>query len=673
MNKYCSDEEINEILQSQSEINIYDDENENEYILTLECKLLNDFLNKSYNINCCKLEGVICDDEGIIKKLQLEINSFNIGIFPKSIFELPELVELTIINTEIKKIPDDINEFNYIQKIKITKSNLKELPINLYKFYYLNILVLENNSELNAKIINFENSPLENCFLRGTPISCYQPGTCLKIDTDKNINSYNNCSNEIIPEVKNDSNKEKIYEKAGIIDVKNLPDCAKLNTFLLQKRDINCCHVQGVTCDINNNIVELNLNNKILDLSVKLNFNEFPNLDNLKILYIWHANIINIPEKIDYSSGIQKIDLYNNNIEKFPYHLSNLKNLSYLSLGNNNLNNNLNEIPINDLSKFISLDYFIAFNNKFNSLNISGSFSYLERFYIDNNSFDNNIFNGLSLYKNLQWIYLMNNQQIEKIPNSISNLTDLEIIDIRDTSIQELPDNIYNLSKMKRLYIENNTAQYKIMNFVNSPIDFCYFGNKTLIIYYQKDTCKNIKNRDYFNYDDESDEIKEYIDDTNNENKNTKDCENLKGFLKNISPHINCCDLENISCDKDDNIEKINLIFNEENKIDFNEFPILENLNELEINSANIPVLPSKLFDLPKLQILNINKSKISEITNEINPESPIRYMDLSNNYIKTFPYQFEILSNLKSLNLMNNNITEELNNDLMIFSLLEN
>ncbi|KAG4089913.1 hypothetical protein H8356DRAFT_1084289 [Neocallimastix lanati (nom. inval.)] len=157
----------------------------------------------------------------------------------------------------------------------------------------------------------------------------------------------------------------------------------------------------------------------------------------------------------------------------------------------------------------------------------------------------------------------------------------------------------------------------------------------------------------------------------NDEIKNKKDCEMLKEFL-DLSSNTNCCNLDNIVTCEDNKIIKLQLNMNENDKTDFSKFPILEDLNELEISNAKISTLPSVLFDLPNLQLLNINKSNVTEISNEINPKCPIEYINLSDNNIKKFPYQFGVISHLKLLNLMNNDINEELQNEIVNFSTLE-
>ena len=109
-------------------------------------------------------------------------------------------------------------------------------------------------------------------------------------------------------------------------------------------------------------------------------------------------------------------------------------------------------------------------------------------------------------------------------------------------------------------------------------------------------------------------------------------------------------------------------------KTDFSKFPFLIELNELEITSVNINALPNVLFNLTNFQTLNINKSKITKITNDVNPWCILETIKLSvNNNIKEFPFQFKIISSLKYLNLMNNNITEEFQNKVLSFPSIEN
>jgi len=716
-------------------------------VLTLDCRNFNKFMKLPLNINCCEVEGVLCNLEGRIYELtingeylnnaneidfdkfpnlekisKLEINSFNIDVFPELIFELPKLLYLRIVNCNINRIPDDIEPYNNIRNLIISGTNLKELPSNLFKFKLLEILELENNPQLKVELINFDNSPIENCFFRGTPISCYQPNTCMKVDADKEIELYDNCSIENIKDIlESNSEEEKSYEQANVVSSNNLStDCANINKFFNKKGNVNCCNVTGFKCDVDNNIIELNLNKRTMNISGNLNFNEFPLLLNLKFLklryfimsdvsprffelpkleslYILDAQLKKIPTMFNYQSPIQNLDFYNNLIREFPYQLSNLKNLKYLSLGNNVINEELTDnilkfktikyLKINN-NKFTgklilpsTLEVIVSHNNEFSSLAIKGTSNSIERFYLDNNSFDEKIFKELIKLQNLQWLYLMNNINIKTIPPTISNLTSLNNFDIKETGIENLPSNFFKLSKLERLYLKSNSLKFKIIKFVNSPIYQCSFYN-TPISCMEPKTCSNIDKNRYeicneaviksIKESQTVENINKVINgNKNDEIKNKKDCEMLKEFL-DLSSNTNCCNLDNIVTCEDNKIIKLQLNMNENDKTDFSKFPILEDLNELEISNAKISTLPSVLFDLPNLQLLNINKSNVTEISNEINPKCPIEYINLSDNNIKKFPYQFGVISHLKLLNLMNNDINEELQNEIVNFSTLE-
>ena len=83
----------------------------------------------------------------------------------------------------------------------------------------------------------------------------------MKVDADKEIELYNNCSTESIKDIlENNSEEEKSYDQANEVSSNNLStDCSSINKFFNKKENINCCDVIGFKCDIDNNIVELNL------------------------------------------------------------------------------------------------------------------------------------------------------------------------------------------------------------------------------------------------------------------------------------------------------------------------------------------------------------------------------------------------------------------------------
>ncbi|KAL6592234.1 RNI-like protein [Neocallimastix sp. 'constans'] len=594
---------------------------------------------------------------------------------------IPKTIETVDISSN--QFNDDVFEtllkFDKIQDLNLSGNNLKKLPSNFFKLQTLRVLALENIPHLNVKLINFENSPIENCFLRGTSISCYQKGTCLQIDTDEDIDYYDECSNKVINNMLySNSEDKKNYEEVDKVDKSSLSnDCLQINKFLNKNERSNCCHITGIECDENNRIIELNLNNENNSFPGTLDFNKFPILQNLKFLKFNYFEMNSLSSKFFELPSLESLDLYDNLIKEFPYQFSSLKKLRYLSLGKNKINEELTDdilkfnlleyLKINDnnlIGKLIVpplLQVISAQNNNLNSIGLNNN-SLLEKLYLDNNSFEETIFNDLIKFENLYWLYLMKNKKIKNIPPLIYKLKNIEIIDLKETGIEELPSNFFKFSNIKRLYLSSDSQKFKIIKFVNSPIDYCYFYN-TPIFCVEPETCNNVKTDKYNSCSvDTINDIKnsqtitkENEKEFNGKNSNeifySKDCEFLKEFLS-LPLNTNCCSLENmIECDKNNNILKL----------------------KLEITSANINTLPSVLFSLTNLQTLNINKSKITEITNDIDPRCVLETINLSDNNLKKFPYQFNIISSLKYLNLTNNSITEEFQNKILSFPSIEN
>jgi len=105
-----------------------------------------------------------------------------------------------------------------------------------------------------------------------------------------------------------------------------------------------------------------------------------------KIMDLSYQNLKNVPTLIS-NSEIEILILDNNNIEKLPAWIGNLKNLKVLSVRNNNL---------------------IEFNSK------------------------------ISFCENLEQLYLSGNKYLSDLP-SMSFCEKLELIDVVDTSINEVP------------------------------------------------------------------------------------------------------------------------------------------------------------------------------------------------------------------------------------------
>eukprot|EP00833_Pecoramyces_ruminatium_P007525 jgi/Orpsp1_1/1181557/evm.model.c7180000077647.1 len=139
----------------------------------------------------------------------------------------------------------------------------------------------------------------------------------------------------------------------------------------------------------------------------------------------------------------------------------------------------------------------------------------------------------------------------------------------------------------------------------------------------------------------------------------SQDCQKLNSFFNNALKE-NCCDKSNntdsikITCDND---SITSLEINGYNgNFDFDNFPILENLNSIKIDNVRVVILPEVFFRLPKLTELSITNGAISKDFDESFFENnSISKIDLSNNNLEDIPDSICNLGKIKELNLSKN------------------
>ncbi|ORX55280.1 hypothetical protein BCR36DRAFT_410220 [Piromyces finnis] len=156
------------------------------------------------------------------------------------------------------------------------------------------------------------------------------------------------------------------------------------------------------------------------------------------------------------------------------------------------------------------------------------------------------------------------------------------------------------------------------------------------------------------------------------------DCDSIISFYKGSNlkfSNENCCNWSNIQC-KNNKIYLFQYINDNNEKIDFSTFPILGELTDLIIQGKYLlgGSVPTIFFSQPKLMRLILDNSNIWEIPNIINSasSSSIESISLKNNLLTAFPYFLRNMPHLKSLNISENKINEELTNEISQFPSLE-
>jgi len=137
------------------------------------------------------------------------------------------------------------------------------------------------------------------------------------------------------------------------------------------------------------------------------------------------------------------------------------------------------------------------------------------------------------------------------------------------------------------------------------------------------------------------------------------DCIRLNSFLGR-DQSTDCCK-NNAECDADGNFIKLILSdADNTNKPNYMRFPVFEKLVKLSvgIKDINDNILPSRFFEQPMLDTLNVYESNLSSIQNNFNKNSPITEINLEHNELTEFPYQLSALPKLQHLYLWDNKIS---------------
>jgi len=141
-----------------------------------------------------------------------------------------------------------------------------------------------------------------------------------------------------------------------------------------------------------------------------------------------------------------------------------------------------------------------------------------------------------------------------------------------------------------------------------------------------------------------------------------QDCQRLNNFLKR-NEDTKCCGIAKKDCDAENYILKLELKNSDLINVNINDFPNFQRLQELSFEKENLNILPDMFFNLrlPKLQKLIVTNSNITQIPKVMDEKSEITEINLGNNQITEFPYQFCKLGKINHILLAQNKISGSL------------
>jgi len=169
--------------------------------------------------------------------------------------------------------------------------------------------------------------------------------------------------------------------------------------------------------------------------------------ENLKEVSFSKNGIISIPDSIGKLKKIQKLSFADNELEEIPDAIFELENLTELDLGINQLKH----IPegIEQLTKLKVLKIHSNWKNKFNP---------------------HNLFHVIHKLPNLDKLELWSNQSIRELPETISELSKLKVLDVDNNLLTDLPMSIFTMKHLKKLRVSTNNISPEVIDKLKSSL-----------------------------------------------------------------------------------------------------------------------------------------------------------------------------------------------------------
>jgi len=408
----------------------------------------------------------------------LNINSNDLsGPIPSNIGDLQSLTDLSISSNNISgSIPESIATISGLTKLTLSNNMLEgTIPPALGALGLLKDLYLQHN-QLSGEIpAAFDGlSSIINLFLYNNELAGCIPQE-LDIHCGKNVNLTNNlclshdggdfnlfCNNPTCTLPSSGScdfsscqNGQQDGQETGIdcgggcppcpIDCSIVPDFNALMALYNSTDgptwggpgwnsgaaglDCDICSWTGITCNSNDRVIEINLNNQGLNGTLPV---ELEDLTELKVLNLGLNQITGlIPVGLGNLSQLEYLNLSFNQLSStIPQSLGSLINLQSLYLNDNQL---VGSIPFSlfGLQNLANLDLS---DNQMTGPVLSqiSNLSGLINLELDNNQFSGPIPSSITTLTNLSILRLDNNKFIDEIPSSIGNLTNLSILELQN-------------------------------------------------------------------------------------------------------------------------------------------------------------------------------------------------------------------------------------------------
>jgi Leucine-rich repeat (LRR) protein len=384
--------------------------------------------------------------------------------------ELKSLEVLEIIFSEKRNLPETLGELRQIKTLNLNGNKISTLPASMSNMALIEINLYNNTPiqqnqafEVLSKIKSLKRVNMGGCRIEDLGDNFGRMTQIEEIDLK---------TNDI---AKLPSNIEQMISLKRI----NLSNNMKLDPLTIFYELSKIPHLEKATLN-NINLTEVPASIGILKQIRILEFQENPivkisseigSLENLEELHvgtrssIFKCGLKTLPSELSKCTKLKILDLKMSDIETLPASFSALENLEYIDLSWN---------------KLLKFPDFLAKLSKVRHLDVSrnaiGAFptqlgvlgTSLETLLFEGNFYGkyteklNRIPLSITTLTNLKKLSLKD-QVFENLPNNFwTSLINLEELNLSGGLIQEIPDGIESLTKLKTLYLKGN--EIKILN-----------------------------------------------------------------------------------------------------------------------------------------------------------------------------------------------------------------
>ncbi|VDO73935.1 unnamed protein product [Schistosoma margrebowiei] len=214
--------------------------------------------------------------------------------------------------------------------------------------------------------------------------------------------------------------------------------------------------------------------------------------------------------------------------------------------------------------------------------------------------------------------FLVDYNQIDELPKSIGQLSELTVLGIKYNCLSELPVTICNCEKLTELNIEGNHITQLPENLL------CHL----------KDSLSVVLSRNDFSSFPIGDKT---------QYKNVKhfrlDYNRLEIF-------------EAVQLSENTQLTTLNLCNNNIMTLDFTGIETLKHLVELDLSYNQIGHLPDSIGELVSLEVLDLTSNRLEGLPNRIGELVKLVQLELESNQIKSIPLNIGQLCQLQTLNL---------------------